>query len=88
MRPLNTVGLPKMIYSSLKPHQVHDSRTIREMSCETTLPAFTDRFETKDFTFQLDIRHIAIYLVNVIDAAPVDVFVGEIVNQIMQGVDS
>ena len=39
-------------------------------------------------TFQLDIRHIAIYLVNVIDAAPVDVFVGEIVNQIMQGVDS
>ena len=37
----------------MKPHQIHDSRTIREMRCQTTLTSFANGFETENFSFQL-----------------------------------
>ena len=69
-----------MALYTLKPHQIHDSCTIRKMRCQTALPSFTNGLETEDFSFQLDIRHIAIYFMNVIDAAPVNIFIREIIN--------
>ena len=81
----NNIFLVKFILSqdvlyTLKPHQIHDSCTIRKMRCQTALPSFTNGLETEDFSFQLDIRHIAIYFMNVIDAAPVNIFIREIIN--------
>ena len=48
------------------------------------LPPSAYRLEAENLSFQLDIRHIAIYLVNVIDAAPVNIFIREIIEQVMQ----
>ena len=57
------------------------------MSSQASLPSFSYRLEAENFSFQLDIRHVAIYFVNVIDAAPVNIFIREIINQIVQRVD-
>ena len=72
--------LSQDILYALKPHQINDSCAIRKMRCQTALPSFTNSLKTEDFSFQLNIRHIAIYFMNVIDAAPVNIFIREIIN--------
>ena len=71
----------------MKPNQVDYPRTVREMGRQPPLPPFAYRLEAENLSFQLDIRHIAIYFVNVIDAAPVNIFIRKIINQIVQRVD-
>ena len=78
----------EQVFDALKPHQVHKARAVCEMSYQPAPSAFASSLETHDFTFQLDIRHGSIYLMNGIDAASVHILIGEIIEQIMERVDS
>ena len=51
---------------TLKPNQVDDTRPVREMSYQTPLTSLSDRLKTKNLPFQLDIRHIPVYFMNII----------------------
>ena len=57
------------------------------MSHQPSLTSLTYRFEAQDLTFQLDIRHIAIYFMDVIKTASIYIFIREIIQQVAQGKD-
>ena len=70
---------------SLKPYQINDSCSVREMTNQTSLASFPDCFKTKNFTAKLDIRHVPVYLMDVIKTATVNIFIREIIQQILKG---
>ena len=71
------------VFNSLKPHQVNHSGSVRKVCNQTPLPPLTQCFETQYFTFQLDIGHISIYLMDIIQATSIHIFIGEIIEQVM-----
>ena len=84
------------IFSNLK--AVQDTLNQSLTRNDEQLRGVNQRFETlsstlntslnelrKHFAFQLDIRHIAVYFMNIIKAAAVYIFIWKIVQQIMQG---
>ena len=56
-----------------------------KLTDKSALSSLTKSLKTEDFAFQLDIRHIAVYFMNIIKAAAVYIFIWKIVQQIMQG---
>jgi hypothetical protein len=55
------------------------------MSYQPALASLSDGLKTQDLPFQLDIGHVTVYLVDVIQTASVHIFIGEIIQQVMQG---
>ena len=55
------------------------------MTDKSALSSLTQSLKTEDFAFQLDIRHISVYFMDIIKAAAVYIFIWKIVQQIMQG---
>jgi hypothetical protein len=55
------------------------------MTDQTSLTSFPDCFKTKNFTAKLDIRHVPVYLMDVIKTATVNIFIREIIQQILKG---
>ena len=70
------------ILQSLKPHQVYHTRTVGEMSYQPALAAFAEQFKTQNPSAQLDVRHVAVYLMNVIQTTTVHILVWEIIQQV------
>ena len=56
------------------------------MSTQTSLTTFSHRFKTQDLTLQLNIRHIAIYFMDIIETASIYIFIRKIIQQIIQGI--
>ena len=75
------------VFDSLKPNQVNNTSTVRKMSHQTSLTSLAYRFKAQYLTFQLNIRHIAIYFMDVIKTASIYIFIREIVQQVTQGKD-
>ena len=75
------------VFDALKPYQIDHTRSIREVCHQPALTAFTQRFETKNLAFQLNVRHIAVYLMHVIKTASIYIFIGEIIQEVVQGKD-
>ena len=78
---------PRQIFDALEPNQIHHTRSIGKMSDQTPLAAFSYRFKTQNLPFQLDIGHVSVYFMDIIKTATVYIFIGEIIQQIMQGKD-
>ena len=74
---------PHQELDALKPNQIDDTRTIRKMSHQPTLPSLANGFKTENLPFQLDIGHIAVYFMDVIQTASIYIFIGKIMQQIM-----
>ena len=74
-------------FQALKPNQIDHPGTIREMSNQPSLPSFAERLKTQYLPTQLDIRHIPVYLVDVIQPAAVYVFIREIIQQVLERTD-
>jgi len=75
----------QQIFDSLKPNKINNPRSIREMTDKPALSSFAKSLKTEDFTFQLNVRHITVYFMNIVKTAPVYIFIREIVQQITQG---
>jgi len=67
------------IFHPLKPDQVHHSRSVGEMSHQSSVASFAHILETQDLTLQLYVRHVAIQLVYTVYTAPVYIFIREII---------
>ena len=78
---------PQKVLDALEPHEVHHTCPVGEVSHQPTLTPFAEGLEAEDFSFQLDIRHVAVNLMDVIETAAVDVFIREIVEQVVQGME-
>ena len=74
-------------FQALKPNQVNDSCTVREMPDQTALPSFAKGFEAQYLSAQLDVRHIPVYLMNVIKPAAVYVFIRKLIQKVLEGTD-
>ena len=70
------------ILQPLKPHQVHHSRAIGKMSYQPALTTFSEHFKTQNPSAQLDVRHVAVYLMDVIQTTAVHILVWEIIQQV------
>ena len=73
---------------SLKPHQIHHSCAIAEMGDETFAVSFAGLFVTEYLSAQLDVGHVAVNLMHIVEPATVDIFIREIVQQVMQRADT
>ena len=76
------------ILDTLKPHQIDCSRSIGKGSHQPAARAFALRGIGYDATPQLYVGHRAGYLAYAIGLAAVDIFVGEVVEQVAIGANT
>ena len=80
--------LASQVLDALEPHQVHKARSVGKVGNQPPMASLSRHLETPYFAFQLDVGHAAVQLTDGVDAAAVHVFIGEIIQQVVQGTDT
>ena len=76
------------VLAILEPDEVDDACAVGEVSDGALLASRAHGLVTENLASQLNIGHIAVYLVDVIETATVDVLIGKIVEKIAEGGDA
>ena len=77
------------VFATGKPCEVHDTLAVGEMGYYTFLArTCLECLEAHDMPLDLDIRHFGGYLPDTVNLAAVDIFIGEILQKVIKGVDA
>ena len=63
------------VLNALEPHEIDDTRPIRETCHQTAATPFTNRVARKNLTHNLDIRHRGFDLVDAVDTSLIDILI-------------
>ena len=75
-------------FDALKPSDVEKHLAIPEVPCQPMLASLSRLFEAEELPHDLHERHLRGQLVNLVEAAAVDVLIGEGVQEVVPGLDA
>ena len=76
------------VLDALKPDEVNHPCPIAEVGYQSALPPLSGMFDAQYLALDLDVRHVGIQVADSVDAAPIDIFIWVIGDQVAQGEDA